>query len=271
MNVIQENKKIFILLFIVAIIIIVCILWLPEKDIELSHYEVLTDTDVDERVSKQYGNDLLYMFYSQDNDALSAKVMPSFLEYLDISKSNYSNWLKANGFDTYSIKFGNTTKHSYDNINIYSISTIFDGVEKKINIIEKEPENWYYTIGTFVDFDSSVIKQEKYTCGVIVNSIYQDLEYVELDCSMYVDDNGYDTIDITDVDSVKLNLTDKSSFIMATNNVNSDEFVLNNKKYVNFKCIFNIPIDYQDTISSIDFNGFYVDGEDVSINVNWNK
>lgn len=271
MNIFNENKKLFIFLFIVAVIIIICVIWLPDKDIALSHYTELKENDVDERVSKQYGNDLLYLFYAQDTDVLSSKVLPNFLEYLGISKTDYSSWLKANGFNTYNIKFGSTVKHTYNGTNIYSISTIFEGVEKDINIIEKAPEEWYYTIGTFVDFDSSVIKQEKYTCGVVINSIYQDLEYIELDCSMYVDNNGYDTIDITNVDAVKLNLSNKSSFIMATNNVNSDEFVLNNKKYVNFKCIFNIPIDSQDTISSIDFNGFYVDGEDVSINVEWNK
>lgn len=246
-------------------------MWLPEEDIILSHYTELTDLDVDEIVTKQYGNDLLYAFYTKDKESLTAKVLPSFLEYVDVDSSDYFNWIMSEGFDTYSIKFGDTKKLTYNNTNIYSISTTFAGVQKNINIIEKSPENWYYTIGTFVDYDTTTIEKKQNSYGVIINSIYQDLEYIELDCALHVDNNGYDYINIVRADSIKLTLSDKSSFIMATNNVNFDEFTVGNDKYVKFKCIFNIPVEYQSSISSIDFNTFYVDGENASISVNWNN
>ncbi len=271
MNILKENKKIFVLLLVISVIIVLCVIWLPKKDVELSHYKQFSDEEIDAKVSKEYGNDLLYSFYSQNEEYLTNKVLQSFLEFNNISKNDYFNWLKNNGFDTYNIKFGKTTKHTYKSTNIYSISCNFGDVNKNINIIETAPENWHYTIGSFVDFYNVPIKENGDSCGVIVNSIYQDLEYVELDCSLYVDDNDYSIIDVTQSDSVILTLSDKSSIIMATNNINFDEHILDNKKYIEFKCIFNIPIDLQDTITLIKFNTFSINEKDISINIKWNR
>ena len=57
-----SNKKIFVLLLVISVIIVLCAIWLPKKDVELSHYKQFSDEEIDAKVSKEYGNDLLYSF-----------------------------------------------------------------------------------------------------------------------------------------------------------------------------------------------------------------
>ena len=271
MDIIKENKKIIILLLVILFIIILFVIWFPEKNVELSNYNEFSEQEVDARVSKLYGDELLYSFYANDNEKLVSKVSSDFLKYIDVTEDDYSNWLNSNGFNTTNVKFNKTTKHAYNDTTIYTIDCIFDEENKKINIIELYPEQWCYTIGTFIDFYNLAIEEKKDNYGAIINSIYQDLEYVQLDCSLYVDNNSQNHIDVTKSDSVKLNLSNKKSFIMATNNINFEEKIVDNKKYVNFKCIFNLPIDSQSTITSISFSGFSINGQDVSLDIKWIK
>ena len=253
MEFINENRKIFTILFIIAIIIIIAILWFPEKDIELSHYNDLSSTEIDQKVSKQYGDELLYSFYSQNISSLIENISSEYLEYNGISNQNYENWLSENEYLTMNIKFNSTTKYEYENINIYSIDAIFNGNSRKVNIIETYPEQWYYTFDTFVFFRNNVLKNEKENYGAIINSIYQDLNYIEFDCSIYINMENYDTIDFTKSDSIKLVMNDGTSVIMATNNALVNELIKDNIEYFNTKCVFNIPINLQKEIDSIVF------------------
>lgn len=270
MEILVQNKKIFTILFVIAVIIIIFIIWFPKKDNELSKYKELSILEIDEIASKQYGNTLLYQFYSQDIENLREKISSDYLEYNGISKNQYESWLNENKMLTANIKFNNTTKYTYKNINIYAIDAIFDGNTRKVNIIETYPEKWYYTFDTFIEFHKKAIIEEKENYGAIVNSIYQDINYIDFNCSVFINEKSNYDVNLTRSDSVKLIMKDGSSFVMATNNYTSEYTIINGKKYYNIKCLFNVPIDYQSEIERMIFYTFEINNDTEIIEIDLN-
>ena len=270
MELLIQNKKIFAILFVIAVIIIIIVIWFPKEDNELSKYREISTLEIDETASKQYGNTLLYQFYSQDIEALTEKISSSYLEYNGISNNEYEAWLYDNNYITTNIKFNNTTKYTYKDVNIYSIDAIFNGSTKKVNIIETYPEKWYYTFDTFIEFQDKSIIEEKENYGAIINTIYQDINYIDFNCSVFVNEKSNYDVNIVRSDSIKLVMEDGSSFIMATNNYTSEHNIINGKKYYNINCLFNIPIDYQAEIEKIIFNTFEINNDTEIIEIDLN-
>ena len=100
MELIIENKKLFITLFVIVVVIMLIVLWSPEKDIELSHYEGLSEEQVDNIAIKQYGDEIKLAMYSQDEEFLNDRVSEEYLKYIEVDKSNYTKWLENNNLFT---------------------------------------------------------------------------------------------------------------------------------------------------------------------------
>lgn len=263
-----EHKKTINILLIISIIIIVAVIWWPEDDIELSYYNVLSEEDIDSSVTQEYGNELFEALYLGDMKLLNEKKSDEYLEYNAIQTGYYESWLRENGIFSNNITFNATKKYNYGDTVIYSVDATFSGNSKRINIIETYPEQWYYTFDTFVSFKDILRTVETEEYGATVNSIYQDLNYIQFDCSVFVNEKDKITLDISKSDSVKLIMKDKSSFIMATNNFSSESTLINGKEYINLKCIFNVPITSQSNISSVVFNTFNINNEVESLKIN---
>lgn len=267
LEIINENRKIFGFLLVVAIIIIIIIIWIPEKDIKLSKYDKITEEEIDKKAIKQYGDELQFAIYSGDSEFLKNNVVYEYLDYTGLSTIDYYDWLVENNVITSNISLGETTKYEYGNKNIYSIEALLNGIPNRINIIEEYPERWKYTFGTFVNYISSKKERQTNDYGVVINNIYQDINYISFNISLNIVKNYNNYIDLSKSDSIKLIMSSGNSIIMATNDYTSEENIINGRTYITSECIFNLPISDQNNISSIKFDSFVLNGEEKSLEI----
>jgi len=270
LEILSENKKIIIILFIAAILIIIGVIWIPKKDIELSHYTEISRTERDKMVIKQYGDELKFALFSNDVDFLNSNVVDSYLVFNHINKTDYYNWLVNNNIITTNVKFGQTTKYEYDMQNIYSIEATLNGDSQRINIIEEYPERWKYSFGTFINYTNDEIKKQYDEYGVTIDSIYQDINYIKLNISLNVAKKDGKYLDISKSDSIKLVTNNTTSIIMATNDYTSETNIINGREYVTIECIFNISISDQDNIETIKIDAFKINNEEKNIKIDLN-
>lgn len=267
LDIIIENKKIFFVLLIIILIITIVIIWIPEDDIRVGKYKELKQEEIDKKAIKQYGDEMQLALYTNDVDFLKKKVSSNYLKYIGLDYSEFNNWLKENSIVTASIVLGQTIKYKYGDVNIYSIGARLDGKNQTINIIETSPEKWNYTFDTFYDYRNIAIRKDYASYGVMINSIYQDMNYIKFDVKLYVENDTDNNVVLSKSDSIKLVMEDNSSFIMATNNNTSESIVADGRKYTSLECLFNIPLENQINIDKIVFNVFNVDDVEKNIKI----
>jgi len=266
MEVFRENKKIILVIFFIVSILVIFLVFFREES-NGNKYKKFEKSEVEEFFAKEYFNKLQIALSINDKSFLTSKVNLEYLSYLDFNNSDFSKMLEEREFCTNNIQVLESRKTEYGANNIYMYDVLLNNTLNRINIIESYPEQWTYTLDTFIGFDSKAIVKEKNGYGVVINSIYQDINYIVFDCSLYVEENESNNINTALSDGIKLVMQDRSSLIMATNNYTSECSIINGRKYVNLKCIFNVPISSQYNINSIVFDSFYVHNDNKSVEV----
>lgn len=255
MEILNEYKKIIIFAMSVFCIIIVYLVFFNKE--HGKKFDRFKESQVDSQLSGQYITELIKALSTSNVEFVKSKVEKNYLTYLNISENDFNNYLIEQKLYTNNVKIIKTQKIKYNDIVIYRYTILFNGLEKQINIIETYPEKWVYTLDNFMNYQTQFIRNENNQgYGAIINSIYQDINYIEFKCTVYVDESSEYELNTARSDSIKLLLEDGSSFIMATNNFSSEYSIIGGKKYFDIDCIFNIPIGSQDKIKSIVFNNF---------------
>ncbi len=259
-NFVQENMKIIVVFGIIYLIIIIAILsfiWSPDKKApEFANYTMVGSEGSDKLAVKKYTDEIVEGYQLKDSTFLYEKTADGYWNYTGETSQELIK--QMNKLDTENVKIGSAKKYISGNTNVYVLDISFGSETKKLNLIEDYPGNYKYSLGTFYKYITNSKNNEINSVGYFVKSIYQDMNYIELNLEIYNNNKESVSVKMQSPSDVELNLSDGKSISVSNTSVSSGDEEIKSGSKMNKKILFNMPLEQQAKIESISLNSVYI-------------
>lgn len=270
MRINSENisyKRVFILLYIIAIIIIILVVWKPTIKKDIEKYTKLDEENVDTIASEKYINKYINSISQRDINYLYDKLSEGYIKYNQLTKEKFTN-IFENELYSNNLTIKSVKKYDYSDVKIYRVVLSINNNEKAINIIEREPNKWEWTMDDFYDFKVTNYATDIDGIKIIIDSVLQFMDKLELTC--YVENNSNKILDmqLEDLDSVKLQLEDMKIINVSNLQVDKSLSISNPNTMSSRTFIFDIDITNQADINRIILDNLEINDEKTNAIIN---
>lgn len=267
MDFVKENLKAVILfgiLYIIAMIIILSLIWSSNKEAlpDFVKYSKITDASIDKKVIKQYMDELILAYSTQDIEYLYNISDESFLKEKIGDKKKYEEYLIAEGMFTTNIKVQSVTKYLDKTNVVYVFNVLFKDKQKQINIIEEYGEKFHITYGEY--YSLSNIKKTIVIDSVefSINKAYRNINSLEIMLNISNKGQKEVLLQIEKGGNVQLVLEDNTILLLENAQVQEEDRILSPNNSIEKKLIFKIPLDKQTKVKNIRLFNIKI-GEDI--------
>lgn len=257
-------KHIIILVFSLVTIIVLIVNF--GYRVNIAHYDVMTTDEIDEIASESYIHQFLEHVENKNYDILYSKLSNGYILYNNLEYKDFVNKIdKELGNNSLSIT--NINKSTFDTNVIYSYSLKIGGNDKILNIVEEKPNVWSYSFDNLYNYKTTNYSNEYNDIFVMIDSVYQDVEYIKLTC--YINNRSNIELDINSekISSIQLVLDSGEKINMATTYIDESTSIVRPNTMSSRTFEFDIGLDYQSKIDYVIFNNFEVDGNIIDFKV----
>ena len=270
MRINSENinyKKLFILLYITAIIVIILVVWKPTIKKNIEKYKKLDQKDVDTMASEKYINKYIGSISEKNIDYLYNKLSEEYIMYNHLTEEKFTDIFENEIFSN-DIKVSNVKKYDYNNSKIYRVAFRNNGKESTINIIEEEPNKWEWTMNDFYNFEITDYSVSIQDIEIKIDSVLQYMDKLEITC--YVENNTDKIIDMNlqDIDSVMLQLENNEIVRVSNAQIDNSTSLVNPHTMSSRTFIFDIDITNQADINKIILDNIEINNEKTNAIIN---
>lgn len=198
-------------------------------------------------------------------DSFENLVSKKYLEYTETSLEEMKATIKKLKLP-YEVKNVSVIEAGLDNI--YSGDIVSGNETLRVNFVETFPYEFYLTFGSFYNYtSSSTHKGTQDDISVIVNDIYQDMEYVEYELKIQNDSKADINIDLTLSSNAYIVMEDETKEYLSKNfaRENVGEILANSSSIV--KVRFDINVQNQRNIDKLVIDNIKVNGKSKNISV----
>ena len=254
------NKKSFIILTIIYIIIVITVLviiWAPDSVSDISKYTPYDEAAKNDEMVKYYNEELQKIKINFTADEFSEYIASDYLYYSDTTAAEAFEKLQETetSFTIY-----NYDMYKLENVNIYSLSLPSNTGNLKINIIEDDyPYNFHITYDNFVSYSSTPRLAVCDSANVKIVGECKTLNYIEYEIEVTnISDSDID-VDLSNSLNAYLNLEDGSKVYLDMVQINQTKENIKKGETSKLKLRFNIGVLNQKSIVSFGmskiFNG----------------
>lgn len=274
MDFIQKNIRLIILfgiLYILTIIILLYFIWNPNKDElpEFASYTEITQSQVDKKVMKQYMDNLILAYSTYDIDYLFDICEDNFLKQEIGDIKAYQKYLEEEGMFTTDIHVNSVTKYVEGTNVVYAFNVSFQGIEKRINIIETYGENIQITYGEYYSKKDIEKKVESGDVQYNIKKIYRNINSLEM--ILEISNGSSEDVFIPCENSTNVRLILENNNVLVLNNIKTygEDKVLSAGNTIEKKLIFNISLDKQTEIQKLELLNIKIGEKNQKISIDF--
>jgi hypothetical protein len=268
----KEGKKLIIIfgiIYVIAIIIILVIIWRPKESSNYSKtftYTKYAEDDVYNRYALKYADDISLKLVLQDYKYLYGKMDKKFIEDNKITEDNFNSYLRNNGYYANGITSERYPVITAGSVVIYPLRLKINNSYKDVNVIENSPSD--YTISLGIDYtsvlssDQNKIKKEYKSNGITftIESVKNTKTEITLKIGINNIDNNIIRLDLFKYGNIKLVAGNDNKQYDESIEVQASQFnTINKDGYMESNIKFTIPVSVQTDIKSIIFSQVKID------------
>lgn len=249
----RKNLVITGIVYIIAMIIVIAIIWWPKSD-DYATYNSINIDDIKTKQAQTYINNLLNKFKYAKKDEIKDLISSGYAEYLEKSKDQIINELENDGYFKDNIEIKGMNIYIDGDTYVYSTKIYSGSKNRSINIIETYPYQYEIVFDDFYSYDElykqTTVEKVKFT----ITSEYRNLKYVEYKFKIENTNDVYARFDFNSVTGVQAVLEDGTRYPLS-NLVSGEAYTnIESNMVMNKTLVFEIPAQLQEGIEYIVFN-----------------
>lgn len=272
MKVKNKKLKVFLILFVVYIIIaisiIAIVLLLPSREQKNAFKYTQYNKEIgDERFKDIYARQISKYLVNKQGEELFKIMSPEFLKENKLDKSNFNDYLTKKAYYTHKATPGEFKTYMNGDKKVYSINFAINGLERVVNIVEKEPYDIKVSFGnkTYEENENKTFVSNIENIKFEVNRIYKDNKQVNYDIT--ITNVGNDSVEINFVDVTRMQLitNDNYKYKMSNNVSSAEDEPLTKGSSVRKNLIFFVPEEVQPNIKYLSIADVKINGVEKTI------
>lgn len=261
--------RIFIIVYILASIIILVLIWVPftEKAPSFATYKEYTDEEILSKSSGNYLNDISLQFMLGQKESIANIIDNGYLDYTQQSREDVISMLESKKLFDINTKFGKVEVKQDGDLTVYSFDIINGDNNVGLNLIETFPFQYTLAFDSYVKYDKSNYIYKIDGIKFNIKSVYKHQKYIVYDIEITNEDNSYIILNTSAVKDIYASAEDDSIYNIVNPIVLSNDGRINKGSVIRFKINFEIPFPIQSTIEKLTFSDVSIGDEKKNISI----
>lgn len=262
LEIFQKNKKLFIALYIIIVLLVCLFIWWPKSDKvpDLAKYEPVKVQEVYENNAQKYVNNLTAKFRLFGQESIKELLDSKMTYHYSKTRSELVEELELQGY------FDSNMYMTCSNIlalgdDVIYVTKLYSGQNyRNLNIIESAPNEYKLTLDTSYKYSHPYSKYTSNNVTMTMESIYQDMNYISYQVELKNESDNIVTISFDRASDIYVLMEDGSTYGLSNLESEFEDLKLTSGSKLNKQLIFNVPVKMQNNISAIVFDSVGING-----------